>query len=64
MSSIILVLYYLLMWFGASFSHGYRAARSSKRAGSIFSSVYIDTAARLGVGVDDVFDWLFLVVFN
>ena len=46
-SSIILVLYYLLMWFRASLSHGYRAARSSKRAGSIFSSVYIGTAARL-----------------
>ena len=47
MSSIILVLYYLLMCFRASLSHVYRAARSSKRAGSIFSSVYIGTAARL-----------------
>ena len=46
-SSIILVLYYLLMCFRASLSHVYRAARSSKRAGSIFSSVYIGTAARL-----------------
>ena len=53
------------MWFRASFSHGYRAARSSKRAGSIFSSVYIGTAARLTpflvfgqAWVDDVFDWL------
>ena len=65
MSSIILVLYYLLRWFRASLSHVYRAARRSKRACPIFSSVYIGGAARLTpflvfgqAWVDDVFDWL------
>ena len=61
-SSIILVLYYLLMWFRASLSHGYRAARSSKRAGSIFSSVYIGTAARLAPFLT-IFDTIFGVTY-